>query len=586
MKAPFSFGSGSAVVPLRTAATHAAHPKTFEDVVDIPRHAVLLTANGRWELGERLHSKLAAFELDTNIALILCDQDSYNRHDFASLHENLKKEYAAINIGLAKASLILRLYSKLKPSGAVYRDRDTDEEALSRTMFFDIMSLAAQQNASDVHIVVRDIEANGTAAILFRIDGILRRVDKIPAKNAVEVIGIAYTKLAEERSRSDTAFNIRTMQSCTIAATLNDANYKIRYQTLPANGGIDAVMRLLHSASADASKSNEQDSKTLSELGYSETQCHQLELAARKTVGAIIVSGVTGSGKSTTLKTLMTSSKTRSQRKSYSIEDPVEYKIFGVTQISVQRRADEGGEGAFSAAMRVVLRADPDLVMVGEVRDGETCSLLKTMVQSGHQVMTTVHAASAIDIVQRLTSNELGLPRDVLSSRNFLSALVYQRLVPLMCPACKIPLRSTESDVPQQTSELLREKFRLDISRIYTTSSKGCEKCSWSGSRGVTVVAEVIPQDAQLARYLRASLDVEAEDHWRSSRTAGFHDADTTGKTAFEHGLYKVQLGIVDPLVIENAFEPFETYDVHSVGHRTLKPAIHAVTSTHQEARA
>lgn len=565
-----NFISGSIVKERRAPAPLA--PPTYEHLSDLPE-GVLLTASGPLALGERLRGHLAAIEIDKKTVFLLCDPDSHNRQDFASLHLKLGKEYKTIQVGLAKHSLLLWLYSGA--GEAVYRDRDLNEEALSKTLFFNIMAAAAKQNASDVHIVIRDMDSGGTAAIIFRIDGVLRRYDKIPSKIAIEIIGIAYTKLAEERSRSDTAFNIRTMQSCTIAAKLNESEYRIRYQTIPANGGIDAVMRLLHSASADSSKSNEQNTKSLGELGYSVGQSEQIDLAARKTVGVIIVSGVTGSGKSTTLQTLMTLSKTRHQRKAYSIEDPVEYKIFGVTQISVQRRADEGGEGAFSAAMRVVLRADPDVVMVGEVRDAETCSLLKQMAQSGHQVMTTVHAASAFDIVQRLSSEELALPREVWGSRNFMSALIYQRLVPLMCPECKVPVLSERSNVPKQTLDLLSGKFGLDLTRIFTTDCEGCAKCEGRGTKGVTVVAEVVPYDNKIAKLLKQGLDSDAEDYWRGSRIAAFSDPDTIGKTAFEHGIYKVQTGEVDPITIENVFEPLQTYEVQPI--RVAKAVIHAV---------
>lgn len=541
----------------RPVARTRQTPRIFNELSDIPPFEEILTGpDGKFALTVSLSDSLMVLQTSKTAALLLASEGTFNKQDYASLLVRVEKEYPLVEVGLTKPSVLVSLYSKVSTRNQ--RERADSDTAPSMKLFQHIMTKAAEMSASDVHVVIRDDHRSDSAAILFRIDGILRRVDTLPAKDAYSAVAVAYTKLAEDSSRSDSAFNLQSHPSCSVPMVLAGKHYKLRYQGVVANGGLDVVLRLLQTASGD-----DQQAKSLEELGYSPTQCKQLDLAARKTVGAIVVSGVTGSGKSTTLKTLMTIAPNRKFRKAFSIEDPVEYKIFGVTQISVQRNANEMDSSGFIAAMRVVLRADPDTVMVGEVRDKETCSLLKTMVQSGHQVMTTVHAASAIDIVQRMTSEELGLPRETIGARNFLSALVYQRLVPTLCPECKIPLlKATKEIADPDTVAILRKRFGLHPETMFVANPNGCPHCAGLGSKGVTVIAEIIPPDSKLLRLLREGKDVEAEEYFRQTRIAGFDDPDTTGKTALEHGLYKVHLGLVDPFVLQDAIEPFETYEI------------------------
>lgn len=566
----------TAVVPVtrkpvqQHSESHKGQPKTiirFDNVASLPTHDGLLSAVGApYALSEGLRDKLAVIGMGTNVAMILVTEEAYTLHDYASLYGRVKTEYPQVEVGITKTSVLLALYDKYSKPAAHSKERDSRETALSITLFNRYMSDAEAQNATDVHFVIRDDHRMDSAAILFRIDGELRLAEKIPATNAYQAVGVAYTKLADTTSRSSTTFNARQSQNCSIAALLNGKHYKLRYQTVAAYGGLDVIVRLLPTDDDDSAKSR----RTLSELGYSPIQEKQLKLAARIKIGAIVIAGVTGSGKSTTLKVLMTTLPNRERRKLYTVEDPVEYKMFGITQMSVQRDTnDKDSSAAFIASLRVVLRADPDIVMVGEIRDSETCSLFKTMIQTGHQGLTTVHASSAIDIPQRLTSKELDLPRETLGSRNFLSALVYQRLIPLLCPHCKISLLSAGEDlVSTEFLDILRQKFKLDPETMFTTNPAGCEHCKKRGSNGVTVAAEIILPDNTMRRHFREGNDIDAEEYWRHTRTAAFSDPDTTGKTALEHALYKAHIGLIDPLVVEDVFEPFENYAVYMLKRR------------------
>jgi type II secretory ATPase GspE/PulE/Tfp pilus assembly ATPase PilB-like protein len=212
----------------------------------------------------------------------------------------------------------------------------------------------------------------------------------------------------------------------------------------------------------------------------------------------------------------------------------------------------------FSEAMRVLMRADPDTIMVGEIRDKDTAEVFAPAVQSGHRVLTTVHAASAIGIIDRLSSAPILMPRSVLAGKRFISALVYQSLLPTLCPRCSL---SATTIMPAERLHLMEKKFQVSVDRVQVVNERGCSHCH-GGRYGQTVAAEIILPDSETLRLFRDGLDVEAERRWRQTRSSGFDDSDMTGKTAFEHGLYKCLQGRIDPRDLEHAFESLRTYEV------------------------
>jgi len=184
------------------------------------------------------------------------------------------------------------------------------------------------------------------------------------------------------------------------------------------------------------------------------------------------------------------------------------------------------------------------------------------MVQSGHSVLTSVHTPSAIDIVGRLTSDEIGLPRETVASRNFISALVYQKLLALTCTKCKLP---AVGNMDATKLRLIESKFGIPRESISVANPSGCPHCKGYGVHKITVVAEVIVPDNAIRKLIREGSDMEAEELWRSRRTANFTESNCDGKTAFEHALYKMSQGLIAPQTIEDAFEPFETYQVYEI---------------------
>lgn len=529
--------------------------KKFEEVPNYKRITTL--EGGLHAVSEAYHNNIAVLDIEDNDFVILVTNSFYG----GNFHLTLKSSIIAkggkvageyvIEDGAIRILYVNNEKTTLKEVSGMFNEELTDR-------INKMLKAAVDARVTDLHICARNDTYGNTGGILFRIDGYLRVWEKFPYEDLLLLTGYMYTKLAAESSRSEASFNPKANQACTIELAIDGLLLRVRYQSVRVSGGFDVIMRLLLLNKDDKSL-------TLEQLGYSRTQCKELDLASRKSVGVIIISGVTGSGKSTTLKTLMTMNPDMNLVKSYSIEDPVEYKIFGVSQIGVQRSsAQSSTTNPYLETMRVIMRADPDVIMPGETRDIHSTDMLQTMVQSGHQVMTTVHASSAIEIVDRMCSKEMGMSRHTMSTKSFLSALVYQKLIPCLCKHCKLPAHEV---VDNEMLELMERKFGISTNTFYAANeiNNECEFCGGTGIRGVTTAAEIILPTPEFLKLIRDGKDQEAEIYWRNLRKVGFDHEDMTGKTAFEHGLYKVTQGLIDPRHLEKNFDPIESYIVYDI---------------------
>ncbi|WP_434627790.1 ATPase, T2SS/T4P/T4SS family [Chromobacterium sp. CV08] len=203
----------------------------------------------------------------------------------------------------------------------------------------------------------------------------------------------------------------------------------------------------------------------------------------------------------------------------------------------------------------MLLRGDPDKVMGGEIRDAETGSFAKAMTQTGHQVLSTVHASSGFGIIPRLSDEEIGIPIDSLAAPDFLTALVYQKLVPVLCPACCLPAAEVLDDDYLMTIASLG----LDVGAI-KVEGPGCPQCRHLGTKGQTVVAEVCEVTEEMLPMIRDGRFWEAEKYWRAKSNGRLHDPRMLGKTAMEHAIYKMSLGLLDPRDVESAFRKLKKY--------------------------
>lgn len=406
--------------------------------------------------------------------------------------------------------------------------------------------------ASDMHLEVR-----GEAGLLrIRRDGVLRKVGNFPGRLVVQGLSAGYTLLAQEGTRSEVAFNATVAQSALIALDLAQAQVLLRYQSHPASGGFDVVLRILR-----VGQRAQERLPRLDRLGYTDWQEQRLLEASSSAWGGVFIAGITGSGKTTTLCSLLQHLAKGHRRKIIAIEDPVEYDIPGVTHFSIQRQSGEPSGNPFEAPMLAFLRMDPDVGMFGEIRDKFSGLMAQTAIQTGHKLLTTVHATSALSIVGRLTSEQIGLRRSDVCDADFLSLLVYQALVPLNCVHCSTPAENTHPAHILKTYEVL---FGLNTANIRAASERGCPHCTvaglhtpeegHAGIQGVTVTAEVVPVDPELLGLLRLGKDMDARVYCMGLRKAGFDEPDMRGKEAWGHALHLVANGRLDPFHFERCF--------------------------------
>ncbi len=365
---------------------------------------------------------------------------------------------------------------------------------------------AAEEGASDLHF-----EPQADALVVrFRTDGVMHEVQRVPKRMTAGVITrlkvLAKLDIAERRKPQDGRISL----SAAAAGRLLD----IRVATLPTVDGEKIAMRLL-----DKSKT----APTLEELGLEESMRNTLSEIINKPGGALLVTGPTGSGKSTTLYSALTEIS-RPEINIVTVEDPVEYRLPGVSQIQINVKAGL----TFAAALRSILRADPDVVMVGEIRDAETAKISIEAALTGHFVLSSLHTNDAPGAITRL--NEMGVEPFLTGSA--VSAVLAQRLARKLCSHC-CEMYSPSID------ELLRNRVSPEVAAASDGSAfyrkRGCPRCSHTGYRGRIGVYQllVMTENLESLAVSRAS----REEIERAAMEGGMH-------SLWDVGLAKVAAGI------------------------------------------
>lgn len=433
-------------------------------------------------------------------------------------------------------------------------ESDNISQRNSITDFYEEMvGTAMREKVSDIHIERRKT----TAVVRMRKHGQLMNYREISTKFCLDLCTVIYNVLAESK---DVSFMPSEYQAAAVNTRIQGEEVKLRYQSLPVYpDGFDVVLRVLPLGQDD------EGTPDISVLGYSPSQVRDMMKIVAKPVGALIIAGTTGSGKSTTLKNLlMLVNESRGYRsKIYTIEDPPEYKIPRVSQIPVVRRRNEdySKKSPFQDPLVATMRGDPDILMIGEIRDQFTGDGLKKATQSGHQVMTTIHASSALGTVERLS--DFGITPSVMGSPEFINGLIYQKLMPLLCQNCALPFSEVVSSSHAVTADLelasrLESVANLEQDQIKIRNPKGCEKCKEMGVVGRTVCAEVIAPDFTMLRLFRQQASIEAKAYWRSLSDMDPHSDNMTGKPVLEHALHKMRKGLVSPHDVEDLLGPVD----------------------------
>jgi len=323
---------------------------------------------------------------------------------------------------------------------------------------------AMESRASDIHIETRDTEVQ----VKFRIDGALyAKVDPIDLAYHQRLISrikvMSELDIAERRVPQDGRFRVR----------YKGRNVDFRVSIMPTVHGEDAVIRIL-----DKEQINDAFKELrLDVVGFNDEDLRKFRRYIAEPYGMVLVTGPTGSGKTTTLYAALNEIRNE-EDKILTIEDPVEYQLHGITQIPVNEKKGL----TFARGLRSILRHDPDKIMVGEIRDTETAQIAIQSALTGHLVFTTVHANNVIDVIGRFLN--MGVePYNFVSSLNCVLA---QRLIRMLCPICKRAYRPSDTELAESGLRPEEQKGRVFFNNV------GCDTCNHTGYRGRTAIHELL----------------------------------------------------------------------------------------------
>ena len=367
-----------------------------------------------------------------------------------------------------------------------------------------LLAAAASKNASDLHI--EPYLAGATVRV--RVDGVLRELSTIPAEQQAAVISrvkiLADMDIAERRVPQDGRFLMQ----------YGGSKFDLRVSTLPTHFGEKIVIRLLDPATTQVG---------LEQLGLEQSEAESLRQIRDLPQGVLLVTGPTGSGKSTTLYSVLHLLRTPG-RNIITVEDPIEYMVEGISQVQVNPQAGL----TFAGCLRSILRQDPDVIMVGEIRDIETAEIALKAAQTGHLVFTTLHTNDSVSAIARLL--DLGVPPYLVASS--LTAILAQRLVRRLCD-CRQKVVSNTSENEKALDRLLSVSPTEISGPMYRAA--GCAACDQTGYKGRLGVFELLMFDDGVREAIH--MGARPESIRRLARANGF-------KNMQESALEKLKLGL------------------------------------------
>ena len=347
-----------------------------------------------------------------------------------------------------------------------------------------LLTIGSQNGASDIHFEVQQKSLN----IKYRLDGVLqgiKRVDSLDTAHQVisRIKVLSDLDISERRVPQDGRFRVE----------LDGREIDFRVSVMPNMVGEDAVLRILDRKHL----TGQFESLTLDALSFEADVKAFIRRASHLPYGLLLVTGPTGSGKTTTLYAAISEINTGLD-KIVTIEDPIEYQLNGVLQIPVNEKKGL----TFAKGLRSILRHDPDKIMVGEIRDSETAQIAVQAALTGHQVFTTVHANNVFDVIGRFSN--MGV--DSYSLVAALTGIMAQRLMRTVCHHCAKPMDSTDEEWASAWDSIqLEVSFDASLKK-----SIGCEYCRWTGYKGRAAIAETLPIDDEMKDLLVQQAPISA----------------------------------------------------------------------------
>lgn len=567
---------------------------TIESSDGLSRLVFSTIINDEIKLATYLNSRYAVARVSENSkqCFIIATKDRVTHDDVSSVVEMIENcGMSLVSEGpqgyFAQDGIVLSLAQgtltadQLDVARSIRNDKDKNQ---LMDLFTRIVGWAYYNKASDLDFVVDNFADDSFVA--FKISGkyIKPTQYKMPTRTISQMLGTVWQRT---KGGADSSFQEVKEQQAALTLHLpsskmipGGAHIRLRWQGFPFDKGVVVTMRLQRLGGSAIIQ-------TLEEAGYLPSQIDMLERVIRSRGGLRMMSGEVGSGKSTTIAMLM--KRLPNDIKKVSVEDPVEIDVPGTYQKTIARDilASED-DPAFKAAAGSLFRSALDVLYLGEIRDQQTGLVARQVGESGHSVYTTIHARSALGILDRMCSPAIGVPRDVLASPGMMRLMVYQSLLPTTCPYCglspedhaaKHGLQGADLHKHQEYFGRIESLYNLDTSALRLINKDGCDHCrqhdipDLNGISGRTVVAEMVEPDDQMLEYILAGNSVELHRYWRSLSDMDYTSEDLTGKTAMECAILKASSGQIDPREIETHFTSFQTIELQRRGIRNRKGA-------------
>ena len=438
---------------------------------------------------------------DSGLTLRLVDQSTFDQH-LSDAYQNDSDAAMQMIEDLGEEVDLSRLAEAIPETGDLL---DQQDDAPIIKLINSLLTEAVKVGASDIHIETYETRL----VVRFRVDGVLREI--VSPRRALAPLLVSRIKVMAKLDIAEK----RLPQDGRISVRVGGKEVDVRVSTIPASNGERVVMRLLD---------KQEGRRDLSHLGMSPADMDSMSTLIKRPHGILLVTGPTGSGKSTTLYAFLDQLNDRS-RNILTVEDPIEYDIEGIGQTQVNVKA----EMTFAKGLRAILRQDPDVVMVGEIRDLETAEIAVKAAQTGHLVLSTLHTNDAPQTLNRLV--QMGIPPFNIAASVLL--IMAQRLARKLCEHCK-----QGHELPDHI--LLDTGFNkeeLEDLKIYDHSPTGCERCT-DGYRGRIGIFQVMPISDEIRRLILNGGDTDqlAEQ----ARAEGIKDMRESGIEKIRQGITSI----------------------------------------------
>ncbi|MFC4236204.1 GspE/PulE family protein [Thalassospira xianhensis] len=526
--------------PRRTSQTHVATTEEIKALLtftgDVPT-----AESGDLVVSESIR-KIGAFL--SNGTLVISRHDPISP-EAMQLRDMLRRNYRKVEREVhVELEVIRKIYEGAATRFGGKRKNRLTESEMQRAVL-QLIGETVKLGGSDIHVMIGRYEAR----VRVRLDGVMKPLRQLPAAMAEDLCAAAFNM----SQASDSSYQRGSYQFGRLInlpeTPLPEGVQSVRLQFNVTESGRYMVARILYSSGVGV------DQGDVERLGYSRHHIRQLHKLRKLKTGMNIFSGATGSGKSTSLQRNLNAvyKDSKGTLNIITIEDPPEYVIDGAAQFPIiQANSQNKREEAFLEAMSAVVRSDPDIIMIGEIRDPASASLSFFAAMTGHQVWGSLHANDALSIIDRLRDN--GVEDYKLCDHKLMRGLIYQSLVRQLCPHCKIPLaQAVENDLIEEAlyEDLIASVGEENAKHICVTNEAGCPECD-DGYSSRTVIAEIAMPDKKFMEFIRDGNKNGAYDYWLN---------ELDGLTCLEHGLQKVVQGVVSPEELEAQVGSLSEFD-------------------------